>query len=123
MSQNEFHTGRLVPVDLEGKTIEEFAEKTCREAGILEISSYHDSWLEELKYEGDYEKYFIVEDVIYEMVDHAETDDDYFVHMRRNEDGSISFSAQFYNGGTCLSEVIEDSVLVMNKKGLNEYKE
>lgn len=123
MSQNEFHTGKLVPVDLGGKTIEGFAEKICRESGISEISSYHDSWLEELKYEGGYEKYFIVEDVIYEMVDHSETDDDYFVHMKRNEDGSISFSAQFYNGGTCLSEIIEESISEMNKKGLNEYKE
>ena len=123
MSQNEFHTGRLVPVDLEGKTVEEFAEKVCREAGISEISSYHDSWSEELKYEGGYEKYFIIEDAIYEMVDHSETDDDYFVHMKRNEDGSISFSAQFYNGGTCLSEIIEESISEMNKKGLNEYKE
>ena len=123
MSQNEFHTGRLVPADLGGKTIEEFAEKICREAGISEISSYHDSWLDELKYEGAYEKYFIVEDVIYEMVDHSEADDEYFVHLRRNEDGSISFSAQFYNGGTCLSEIIEESISEMNKKGLNEYKE
>ena len=123
MSQNEFHTGRLVPVDLEGKTVEEFAEEICRSSGISEISSYHDTWLEEFRYELAYEKYFIVDGEIYEMIEHSDSDEEYFVHMRRNEDGSISFSAQFYNGGTCLSEVIEDSVLVMNKKGLNEYKE
>lgn len=122
MSQNEFHTGKLVPVDLGGKTIEEFAEEICKESGISKISSYHDSWLEEFRYGPAEEKYFIIDGEIYEMVEHLESDDDYFVHMIRNNDGSISFSTQFYNGGTCLSEVVEGSVSTMNKKGISEYK-
>jgi hypothetical protein len=123
MSQNEFHTGKLSLVDLKGKTPEEFAKEVCIAAGISEISSYHDSWLEEFRYELAYEKYFIVDGEIYEMIEHSESDDEYFVHMNRNEDGTISFSSQFYNGGTCLSEIIEESISEMNKKGLNEYKQ
>lgn len=122
MSQNEFHTGKLALVDLKGKTAEQFAEETCKASGISEISSYHDTWLEEFKYELGYERYFIVDGEIYEMIDHSESDDEYFVHMNRNEDGTISFSSQFYNGGTCLSEIIEESISEMNKKGLSEYK-
>jgi hypothetical protein len=35
--------------------------------------------------------------------------------MLPNEDGTITFIQQFYNGGTCLSEVIEEGIRKIKK--------
>jgi hypothetical protein len=35
--------------------------------------------------------------------------------MQKNEDGTITFVMQFYNGGTCLSECIEEELEKINK--------
>ena len=50
---------------------------------------------------------------VYKLVEHTEIEDDIFKFWK-NADGSISFVAEFYNGGTCLSEIIE--------KGIREVK-
>ena len=41
-------------------------------------------------------------------------EDDIFKFWK-NDDGSISFVAEFYNGGTCLSEIIEEGIKSINK--------
>lgn len=32
------------------------------------------------------------------------------MNLKENTDGTISFIGQFHNGGTCLSEMIEESL-------------
>ena len=116
MSQTETHFGKLRKVILEeGQTIEDWCRKKCEAEGIIEISSYHETWAEEFKYSLD-GKIFIVDNEIWETFEHIENDgfDDIDV-MIPNEDGTITFVQQFYNGGTCLSEVIEDGIKRLNK--------
>lgn len=110
MSQNEFHSGKLKKLDLEGKTLEEWCEAKCKEKEI-EKRSWHDSWEEAMRDEGS-EVYIIVDDEVYEVIDHYEADDDdpYFIRMTPQEDGTIAFVTQFYNGGTCFSECMEDGI-------------
>lgn len=123
MSQTEFHVGKLVPVDLQGLTLEEMCKKICQEWGCTEIDSFNDSWEEQLKSDS-YERYFIVDGIIYFLQDHTEDEPDgHFMNMRRESDGTINFVTQFYNGGTCLSEMVEDGISEMNKNNTNEYKE
>ena len=44
-----------------------------------------------------------------EYVEHREYgEDDSLVEFTKNEDGTIDFLVQFYNGGCCLQEVLED---------------
>jgi hypothetical protein len=91
--------------------------------GTEEISSYNDSWKEQLMYDSG-EEYFIVDGIVYVLQDHTEGEQDgHFMNMRRESDGTIHFVTQFYNGGTCLSEMVEDGISDMNKRGSNEYTE
>lgn len=41
----------------------------------------------------------------------SEEIDDYYVDMKRNNDGTIDFLCSFYNGGTYLEEVLEEGMV------------
>ncbi len=105
MSYTEFHTGKLKKVDLGELSLLEFCEAKCKEAGVNEICSYNDDWIEQFRdtlWYGNKEKYFIHGEDVYELIEHEEMEDDgYFMKMKENPDGTISFISQFYNGGTC----------------------
>lgn len=48
-------------------------------------------------------------DTLIEYIEHREYDeDDSLIEFTKNEDGTINFLVQFYNGGCCLQEVLED---------------
>jgi hypothetical protein len=111
MSQTETHVGKLRKVDLRGLDIEQWCEATCKELGITELSSYNRSWKEQFMDISGYEKYFSIGDEIWEAFDHIQGgDEDDIYHMKKNEDGTITFVMRFYNGGTCLSECIEEGL-------------
>jgi hypothetical protein len=115
MSQTEFHTGRLYPVRLTG-TLEE----TCRAIATRHNIELGEDWQEdfrdafnkyEYKSERVSEEYFIHGEKLYRVIEHEESDDEeYFMKLSRSEDGSISFIGQFYNGGTCFSEMLEEAL-------------
>lgn len=108
MSQNESHFGKLRKVELpENYNLNDWCREKCYTKGKTEISSYNKSWEEQFK--DDFrEEYFIVSGEVWEVFDHFEGEDDYADIMLQNEDGTITFFMEFYNGGTCLSEMIED---------------
>jgi len=115
MSQTEFHTGRLYPVRLTG-TLEE----TCRAIATRHNIELGEDWQEdfrenfneyEYKRERVTEEYFIHGEKLYRVIEHEESDDEeYFMKLSRNENGSLSFIGQFYNGGTCFSEMLEEAL-------------
>jgi len=57
---------------------------------------------------NSHKKIFIIDDQIWEAIEHINigSDDDIDI-MILNEDGTITFVHQFYNGGTCLEKCIE----------------
>jgi hypothetical protein len=115
MSQTETHFGKLRKVEIpQGQTLEQWCEAKCKELGVNEISSYNKTWHEELREEG-YEKYFFVKDEVWEAFDHVETEDGDIYHLQPNEDGTLTFVMQFYNGGTCLTECIEEELEKLKK--------
>ena len=79
------------------------------------MPSYYDTWEEVVRSEFS-EEYFIVAGEIWEAFEHIENDgfDDIDV-MIPNEDGTITFVMQFYNGGTCLGECIEEGLERLHK--------
>jgi hypothetical protein len=115
MSHTETHFGKLRKVNLGEQTIEQWCESKCRENGTNEIESYHDNWVEQFR-DDYYKKYFIVKDEIWEAYDHIESDREDVDVMIPQPDGSIMFVMQFYNGGTCLSEMIEEGLERINKQ-------
>jgi hypothetical protein len=112
MSQTETHFGKLQKVEIKNQTLEQWCEIKCKEVGETKIESYYSSWQEQLMDCREYyQKYFFIDGEAWEAVEHIESDDSNYIDvMIPNKDGTITFIQQFYNGGTCLSECIEDGI-------------
>lgn len=106
MSRTETHYGKIRKIDLSETTIEQWCEAKCRELGETGLESYNNTWEEQLRGLG-YRKYFFNDGEVWESFDHVEGESEDIEIMLPNTDGSITFVMQFYNGGTCLSEMIE----------------
>ena len=48
------------------------------------------------------------QECLIEFISHEEFGEEGFSKFIKNEDGTISFAVQFYNGGCCLDEVLSD---------------
>lgn len=115
MSREEFHTGKLFKV-----RIETDLEATCRAIATRHNIELGQNWKEEFRdafneYEHNRgkvnEEYFIHGEKLYRVIDHEESEDeDYFMKLKRNHDGSLSFIGKFYNGGTCFAEMLEEAL-------------
>ena len=115
MSRTEFHTGKLYPVKIETSL-----EETCRSIAKRFDVELGEDWQEDFmdafdeysnKRNSQKEEYFIHGEKLYRVIDHVESEDEeYFMKLSRNSDGSISFMGQFYNGGTCFSEMLEEAL-------------
>lgn len=109
MSCNELHVGRLKKVDLHGKSIEEWAKEkleTDFPKGSIKIhQSGHLFQLLSLK-----SNYIHLNDEVYELIEHYKSDETYFNEMVKEPDGTFRFFCSFYNGGTYLGEMLEESL-------------
>lgn len=108
MSQTELHFGKLRKITING-SFEEWAKNKC-ELENIEKTSYNDTWVEQLS-DSFYNKYFFVKNQLWEVFDHVEKDEyEDIYEIASNPDGTYSFIMKFYNGGTCLSECIEEEL-------------
>jgi len=107
MSDMEAHKGKLVPMNLEGDTLEERAKDACSQLNI-ESTGAHETWLECLHDRG-YRKVYIRGNLIYEIKD-TELDASGFSEAEANNDGTINYSMLYYNGGASFDEVLDDAV-------------
>ena len=117
MSQTETHVGRLRKIFFEdNEVLERWCEAKCKEEGITKLSTYNQNWYEELRGESG-KKYFFANNEIWEAFEHNEFEEgDDIDFITENEDGTLTFVQQFYNGGTCLSECLENAIERLNKK-------
>jgi len=105
MSETEIIEGKLVKIDLEGKTKFEDIMELCKSKGIE---------IEDIDFE---EKYFY-SDFLFEVggeyfqlvdrVDHEIGDD--ILNVTKNEDGSYDFLVSYYSGGCSFSEAIKTAL-------------
>lgn len=107
MSEIEKHIGKLKKVDLQGKSVEEWAKEQCDKRSILK--SYHDTYSEVLQY-GVYNKFIFVEDYVFEVIDDQVDEDKDISHIEPIGDDTYFYIFNFYNGGTCFSEMAEDAL-------------
>lgn len=109
MSDYESHTGKLRKVEpKENETFEQLCKRLWIENGKPE-----DEYREGGLFGEFYEKYINDNDeTVWEIFDHEDLGDadDMFCRISDNKDGTYSFHTRFYNGGTCLSEMIEDEI-------------
>ena len=128
MSATEFHSGRLIPVNLEGTTLKEKCIEIAKKYNVEfdpESRSWKSDFIEDfdmyrVKRHPDRPELFIFEDKLYIISKHYETqDNEYFMKLSPNENGTIDFIGQFYNGGTCFSEMLEESLEQLKKENGN----
>lgn len=113
MSETVTHIGKLKEVDLQGKSTEQWAEDFFKANGTTELDSYYDDWLEKLQSDDD--KFIVVNDKIYESIEDKKSEYEDICYLRDNGDGTFDYVMQFYNGGTCLPEMIEDGFEKLKK--------
>lgn len=111
MSQVEVHVGRLCKVDrVKTEPIENWCKEYCQQNGLEHLEGFYDTW-EECFRETQYEKYIIVNNNIYHIVEDREfTDCGDIFEAHENELGQIDYCLSYYNGGCGLSEAIEHAL-------------
>ena len=116
MSDYETHYGKIkkVVTDLSS---EDFAKQEfIRLTGKDTLPSYCNNFIEALSVESE-EFYFIDSDIYKIENNELDSDSDIFQY-KELEDNSIEYNLRFYNGGTCLSEQIEEIIARVNKGGM-----
>lgn len=109
MSEMELHIGTIKEVDMQGLTIEEWCKKECENSFEITHLGIFNCYYDFLMSLTNHRKYIVLNDKIY-RIDDKEYEDDYIYEMYPNEDGSYSYVMRFYNGGTCLSECLEEKL-------------
>ncbi len=110
MSETEAWTGKAKIIrPKEGEDTETLCKRLCEEKNITELSSYFDSWKEELQDMDDY-NYVVIRDVVYDTSDKEAFDTEYLCHASKVDSETIEFRLVFYNGGTCFPEMLEDAI-------------
>lgn len=105
MSYTELHVGTLTEVDLGDLTLEQFCEKVCKDRNIKPFNN--DDWVDAFEF-ACYD-FIIHKGKVYHLED-IKFDDEYVDNFVKNPDGSFFYVARFYNGGTCLSEILEENL-------------
>lgn len=110
MSEQKTITGKLKKVDLQGKTVEEWAKEYCKvHYNIEELDEYTESWIHQLM--GETDKFIHAKGHIFEIVEFEDiSDEDYCVISRQPTDGTYTFCTSFYNGCTHLCEMLEETL-------------
>lgn len=116
MSDYEAHRGKLLLIKRqENESDKEYFQRAIGEKFNEEKWDEDDSVVNCL-YEMDlYDKYFYVNNKIYENVDHQELEPYGAQELNGDEINGFTYFMMFYNGGTCLSEMIEDALERKNK--------
>ena len=107
MSDVQTHIGKVKKLNLNGKTVEEFCKEYCEKENI----SYNDYFFEYFK-EHLFEKYIVTENSIFEIIkDERQKDYCNISYIsEKNDNDEYEFVMQFYDGGTCLSEMLEHAL-------------
>lgn len=113
MSETESHVGTLKPVKKlhDSETVNEIAKRLLEGKGIN--VNPNENVMEQLR-ENDYDKYFEYNGVLYEA-DNKELNGDDICEATMQDDGTIKYALQFYNGGTCFSEMMDDALKSLDK--------
>ncbi len=123
MSQTEFHTGTLYPVQLMGGTLEDACRTTARRHNIELGEDWREEFIDKFsrwayRNERIDEEYFIHGNNLYLVTDHEESNyEEYFMKLSpRDNCGTLAFVGQFHNGGTCFEEMLEEALDELENK-------
>lgn len=105
MSYYETHIGTAKFVCKERETIEVYAKYKMK---CKDLPSYVENYTEWLLDVGDYKKYVIIDNSLYEIKDTLLKDDG-FIAYAGGDDKNFNYVLRFHNGGVSFMEVVEDA--------------
>jgi hypothetical protein len=105
MSYTEIHTGRIKKIPFDSTYSNEEKIEAMKNMGY-EFSYIEDDFSYAESENNDFMK---IGDDYYSVIEHQQLEEGYCI-VNKNDDGSLSYSTSFYNGGTCLEEMLEDSI-------------
>ena len=122
MSEVELHTGILKEVNTRGLTVEEWIKRWVDNYLYNNDEDYYSRHRNDPDF--DYKNafydltwhnpYIIVGDKVFKIYD-KNHESDFLCHINKTSDGNYAYVAQFYNGGTCLTEVLENELESIEK--------
>lgn len=122
MSEVELHTGLLKEVNTRGLTVEEWIKRWVDNYLDNNDEDYYSRHRNNPDF--DYKNafydltwhnpYIIVGDKVFKIYD-KNHESDFLCHINKTSDGNYAYVAQFYNGGTCLTEVLENELKNIEK--------
>lgn len=113
MSDYELHQGKIKMVETDLSS-EDFAKQEfIRLTGKNVIPNYYDNFIEALREES--EEFYFVNSKIYRIENNELDGDSDIFQYKKLEDTSIEYTLRFYNGGTDLSEQIEEIINKVDK--------
>lgn len=111
MSDYEQHSGKIRQIlPLEGESFEQLLFREVKEITGEDYTDIY--YVEDTLY---HEGYLVSKDSLWKVEENVREDEcDSYCRLTPNPDGSFSFHTRFYNGGTCLIEMIEDELKKLN---------
>ena len=110
MSEQETWRGKFKEIFIaDEKGIENKCKEICELHGIKNLDGYLDSWVEQLK-EDLSDRYLVLGNIIYEYLEKEDLRYDSFCNLTKTGPFTYKFITSFHNGGTCLSEMIEEAL-------------
>ena len=117
MSEVELHTGILKKVDTQGLTVDEWIKEWVNNY----LDSTTDSYYSRHRNDPDFDYknafydlswpdlYIVTGDKIFKAYDDLH-ESDFICDVSKLPNGDYAYITQFYNGGTCLTEVLENEL-------------
>ena len=113
MSNYELHQGKIKKVETE-LSCEEFAKQEfIKITGKDTIPKGYNNFIEALRDES--EEFYFIKSKIYRIENNELDGDSDIFQYKELEDTSIEYTLRFYNGGTDLSEQIEEIISKVDK--------
>ena len=107
MSFTETIKGAFQKVDLQGKSMQDYAKEILIARG--KQPEPKEDYVEYLLDEY-YDEYFICDNCLYKIIEQESLDSECYCKISSNDNKTFSFITSFYNGGTCLNEMLFDAI-------------
>lgn len=115
MSEQETWKGTLKAITIADKDrMEEKCKEICLMHGIKKIEDWCETWEDQLR-EDLSDRYIVIDHTLYEYLEKTDLQYSSFCNITKIAPLTYEFTASFYNGGTCLGEMLEEA--------LKEYKD
>lgn len=116
MSDYKWYRGAIIPVENPKElSLEELAKDIITSSLGSEYKLWHDTYLEELKYEYE-DNYYVGQDTIYRILAKKLHDPtDYRAEATRRSD-IIDYDLAYYNGGCSFYEAMDDALAKLEQK-------